>query len=111
MATTRRDFLRGLLASTAVAPVLPVIAKQVVGLVPFFDNSPDWRYVVRICNIDTSPAEPPDIFAMLAKSIDRMPHYRPCDVIDVPLGPSGPQSLWRISWNEIDDRLAPDCEA
>jgi hypothetical protein len=74
MATTRRGFLRGLLASAAVAPALPAIAEAATALpqpsleferyTSYFKwdvslGPHDWQYVTRIAILDELPEDLP----------------------------------------------------
>ena len=63
----RRSFLRGLLASTAAAPLATAVVPVIAAPGPSFDYytshfrwdagavAKDWSYIARIVNIDNSP--------------------------------------------------------
>ena len=60
----------------------------------------DWRYTVRLCNIDTTTAglagpTPPDIFAILSKVVMRLPTAGPS-------APDGPPSGSTLGRTRID---------
>jgi hypothetical protein len=97
MTTTRRAFLRGLLASTVAAPSLSVAVEAMIAqpnVTTTFRSetfrceigiiSEEWRDVVRIASL-------PDL-----------PGYRPCDHLDLPLGFDAQSSHFVVQWGEFE---------
>lgn len=61
----------------------------------------DWRYVVRICNLDTTTAglagnSPPDLYVMLSKAVKRLP--------------DAGKSVSGITKTDANDRIAPSVQ-